>query len=211
VAERILLGPATRRDAVSRAAHVLRAGGVALLPAEGLYGYHALASSVEGAARLASIKPREAGKGWIGLVARSADAYRWIAALPAPGAVLIHAHWPGALTLVVEAGPAVPESLRGPEGTIALRCPGSDFLRDVILGAGGLLLSTSANAPGAPPPSSAPAADEVPDGISCVVDAGTLSGEPSTVVRVQGERVTVLRSGAVRLREGPLDALPREP
>lgn len=200
MAERILLDDSTRADAVRRAGEVLREGGLAILPAEGLYGYHVLAASGPGIDRLEKLKPRGGGKGWIGLVARPADAYRWIAAVPAPAAALIHAHWPGALTLVLAAGPSVPPPLLGPEGTVALRCPGSDFLRDVILAANGLVISTSANPPGVAPAPRAPADAEVHQGVSLVVDSGQLSGEPSTVVRVLGERVEILRAGSVDLR-----------
>lgn len=192
-------GDAALEEAAGRAGEALRQGGVALLPAEGLYGYHALAASRPGMERLHAVKPRESGKGWIGLVARPADAYRWVAALPAPAAVFIHKHWPGPLTLVLDAGPAVPEALRAPDGTVALRCPGSAFLRAVVLAAGGLVVTTSANPPGGAPPSSVPAGNEVPEAVGLVVDAGQLSGEPSTVVRIVGERVTVLREGAIRL------------
>ena len=125
MAERIVLSETTREEAARRAGDTLRQGEIAILPAEGLYGYHALAASAAGVARLEALKPRGPGKGWIGLVARPGDAYRWIAQLPAPAASMIHAHWPGALTLVVDAGPSVPPALVGPGGTVALRCPGS--------------------------------------------------------------------------------------
>src|SRR5512132_2089700 len=203
MAERIVLSDETRAEAVRRAGETLKQGGVAILPAEGLYGYHALAASAPGIARLESLKPRGLGKGWIGLVARPGDAYRWIASLPAPAATLIHAHWPGPLTLVLDAGPSVPPALLGPGNTVALRCPGSAFLREAILAAGGLVVSTSANAPGAPPASRAPVPESVPEGVLLVVDSGHLSGEPSTVVRAVGERLTVLRGGALRLPGSP--------
>ena len=211
MAARIVLSEETRAEAVRRAGDALKAGLVAVLPAEGLYGYHALASSAPGVERLEALKPRGPGKGWIGLVARPGDAYRWIAALPAPAAVLIQAHWPGPLTIILDAGPSVPEALRGPEGTVALRCPGSPFLRDVVLAAGGPVVSTSANAPGGHPATAAPAEATVPDGVALVVDSGPLSGTPSTLVRAVGERVTVLREGAVRIGRSALDAPPREP
>ena len=211
MAERILLGDAAPADAVRRAGEILRTGGVALLPAEGLYGYHVLAAHPEGIARLDRLKPRGPEKGWIGLVARPADAFRWVAAVPAPAAILIQAHWPGALTLVLEAGPSAPPALIGPGRSIALRCPGSAFLRDVILAANGLLVSTSANPPGAAPALAAPAPEAVPGEVALVVDSGPLSGAASTVVRVSGERVTVLREGAVRIGRTALDAPPAGP
>lgn len=197
-AERIRLAAETHAAAVARVAASLRAGGVALLPAEGVYGFHALAASEEGASRLAGLKPRGEGKAWIGLVGRPGDVYRWVASVPAPAAALIQAHWPGALTLVFDAGPMVPPALRAEGGTVALRCPGSAFLRDLVIAAGGLVVSTSANRPGAPP---AVHPEDAPDDprVTVIVDAGPLSGSVSTVARVRGEVVTVLREGAVRL------------
>lgn len=196
--ERIRLSDGTEAVAVARAAACLREGGVALLPAEGVYGFHALAASAEGVARLARLKPRGEGKAWIALVARPGDVYRWVSSVPAPAAGLIKAHWPGGLTLVLDAGPMIPPSLRAADGTVALRCPGGALLREVVLAAGGLVISTSANRPGEPP---ARHVDDAPDdeAVSMAVDAGPLSGSLSTIVRVAGEVVTILRQGAVRI------------
>ncbi|MGH7680422.1 MAG: L-threonylcarbamoyladenylate synthase [Candidatus Eiseniibacteriota bacterium] len=214
--ERILLsrpvrepGAGAGRDAstfdaaVARAAAVLNAGGVAILPAEGLYGLHARPDLPEALGRLQAIKPREGGRGWIGLIAVPEDIAR-LADPPVDRALsLARRHWPGALTLVVRASSRTPQSLVAADGTVALRCPGSDFLRAVAEACGGVLLSTSANAPGAAPPATAAGLDE--GRADLLVDAGPLSGVPSTVARVEGEDVRVLREGAVRLGEPPLD------
>lgn len=187
-------------DTAARAAAALKEGGVAFLPAEGVYGYHAIPTHAAAVGRLAALKDRDPSQGrtgWIGLVGRAEDAYRWVRAVPAPAAAIIRTHWPGAVTLIFDSGPSLPEALRAADGTVALRCPGSEFLRDVILAAGGLLLSTSANEAGAPPATTAdgPAADAA--GVALVVDAGALSGQVSTIVRFDGECVIVVRSGSV--------------
>lgn len=187
---------------------MLKDGGIAFLPAEGVYGYHVLAAHQEAVARLAALKrrgPGSDGKGWIALVGRSEDAYRWVRAVPAPAAALIRAHWPGALTLILDSGPSLPTALRAADGTVALRCPGSLLLRDVILAAGGLVVSTSANEPGAPPATEPLAPGNEPDGVGLVVDAGRLSGQVSTLVRVDGEAIRIVRPGAVWLAGSPLD------
>ena len=195
--EHIVLAPGEAwRDASGRAALVLRRGGIALLPAEGVYGLHALADHGAAVARLQALKPRDPGKRFIGLIADPGEIDRWAA--PSPRAyALAREHWPGALTLVLRAAPSIPESLRAPEGTVALRCPGNAFLRAVVQAAGGIVLSTSANEPGQDPAIRAEGA--LLDGVDLVVDQGELSGIPSTVVSVEGDRVLVLRSGAVRL------------
>jgi L-threonylcarbamoyladenylate synthase len=195
--ERIRLATDGPEEAIAaRAAAILRAGGIALLPAEGVYGFHALAADAGAVERLRALKPREAGRGYIGLIARPGDLGTWVQA-EGRALELARSHWPGALTLVLEARAVVPASLRTPEGTVALRCPGSAFLRAVVAGAGGLVISTSANAPGAPPliRPEGPLAERV----DLVVDRGELKGVPSTVVEVQGERIRVLREGAVRI------------
>jgi L-threonylcarbamoyladenylate synthase len=174
----------------------LRRGGVALLPAEGVYGLHARAEDPAAVERLLAMKPRPGKKGWIGLIGEPGDADRWAETGPRAEA-LIRKHWPGALTLVLRAKPAIPASMRNDDGTIALRCPGSDFLRAVVRNATGLVISTSANEPGAPPLTRLE--DFSSEIVDLVVDQGPLSGTPSTVVLIQTDGVTVLREGAVRI------------
>ncbi len=189
--------------AVALAAAVLNAGGIAILPAEGLYGFHARPDLPAAVDRLKRIKPREGGRGWIGLITSTEDLARYAAPPIDRAGSLARRHWPGPLTLVVPASPGAPRSLVADDGTVALRCPGSEFLRAVVRSCGGILLSTSANAPGAPAPASPERLRE--DGIDLLVEAGALSGIPSTVARVKGSDVRVLREGAVRLGEAALD------
>jgi len=199
---RLRLTRETERAAVERAAATLRGGGIALLPAEGVYGFHALASSEPAVERLRAMKARAPERGFIGLLARAEDLDAYAEA-PRLALELASAHWPGPLTLVLAARPDAPNALRASDGTIALRCPGSEFLRAVVAATGGLVLSTSANEPGSPPAVrlDAVAADSYDLGI----DGGDLSGIPSTLVRVVSGYLEILRAGAVRIAEPPLD------
>jgi L-threonylcarbamoyladenylate synthase len=195
--ERIVLTPGgSWQVAAERAADVLRGGGVALLPAEGVYGLHALAQNPAGVERLGLLKRRARDKHFIGLIADPEEMGRWAEASPRALA-LAREYWPGALTIVLRASSAIPMSMRHENGTIALRCPGSAFLREVVAVAGGVVLSTSANEPGQPP--AIRPVGKVAESADLMVDQGQLSGEPSTVVAVEGDQVRVLREGAVRL------------
>ena len=104
---------------------------------------------------------------------------------------LMEAHWPGPLTVVVR-------RLDGePPGTVGLRCPDDDLVRDLCRRAGPLAV-TSANLHGQPtPPDATGVAALFPDIV--VVDGGVRAGEPSTVVDVTGPEPVVLRQGALRL------------
>jgi len=189
-------------EVAERVGALLREGGIAVLPAEGVYGLHALSSRPEAVARIRAIKGSADRRGFIGLLASPEDLARWSEPDPAARA-LASEHWPGALTLVLEPSAAVPEALRSEEGTVALRCPGSWLLRAIVTATQELVISTSANLPGQRP---AVLAGEIdPAWADLLVDGGALSGIPSTIVRVEGGRWKVLREGAVRLRDATLD------
>lgn len=202
-ARRIQVARETRGEAVAEAARILRGGGIAFLPAEGVYGLHARADLPDAVTRLASLKPREAGRGWIALVADPGELDRW-ARGPDPAArALASRHWPGPLTLVVPAAPGVPAAVLGPGNTVALRCPGNPLLHEIVALSGGPVVSTSANEPGEPP--AVTAAHPLADRADLVLDAGPLPGTPSTVVAVRDGAVQVLREGAVRVSQDPAE------
>jgi tRNA threonylcarbamoyl adenosine modification protein (Sua5/YciO/YrdC/YwlC family) len=206
-AVRLRLGDLPEAEIARRAAAALREGGIALLPAEGVYGFHVIAESAAAVERIRSLKGREGRAGYIGLIARPVDAERW-ARLNGAAAELARRHWPGALTLVLDARAEAPAAARSPDGTIALRCPGNSILRSVVSsldatalpgGPWHLVLSTSANESGSPP---ATRLEDAPRGLAhLAVDGGDLSGMPSTLVRVSESGVQVLRAGAVVLEE----------
>jgi len=185
--------------AAERAAMGLAAGGVAVLPAEGLYGLHACASVPTGVARLRALKGDDRGRPYILLVPDSAAARALIDAAAQSAAAAEQwwrKAWPGPATFVVPAGPRVPADLvRG--GCVALRCPGSELLRAVAARLPGPLLSTSANVSGGRAP--ARVAEIEPQLLAAcdlVVDGGPLCGQGSTIVRVEDDgRLTTLRPG----------------
>ena len=196
--ERILLAPGgSWAGAAARAAEVLDQDGIAVLPAEGVYGLHIRPDRPRALERLRALKPRASDRGWIGLLAEPDSLGRYADPVSARAQSLSREYWPGALTLVVPASPLVPATLRASDGTVALRCPGSELLRAVIRACGGLLLSTSANEPGSPAP--ARAEDVVLPDVDLLIDQGPLTGLSSTIVRVEGEVVRLLRPGAVRI------------
>ena len=196
---RLRLGELPESEIARRAADVLRAGGVALLPAEGVYGFHASAGSPIAVNRILELKGRTDRAGFIGLIARPEDAARW-ARYEEAARELARKHWPGALTLVLDALPAAPAALGSTDGTVALRCPGSSLLRAIVAELDeGPVLSTSANVAGKAP---ALQHQDAPPGIAdIIVDGGPLPGTPSTIVQVSGRGVQVLRAGSVTIED----------
>ena len=101
-------------------------------------------------------------------------------------------YWPGPLTLVFPAHEG---------GTVALRVPDSQFLRELLEAVGSPLYSTSVNRAGAAPLQSVEEMRrEFEDLVDLIYDAGDLpSGPPSTLVDVTSRPCKVLRPGALLL------------
>jgi L-threonylcarbamoyladenylate synthase len=185
--------------ALDAARGALLSGELALLPAEGVYGLHAAAFAAGAPARLRAAKGAPDARPFILLIATLEHALELVSDLPGPAASLMREAWPGPLTLLLPASPVVPPELR-PTGEVALRCPGTRFLRELALSLPGPILSTSANRAGAPAPA---VFEEVEIGVaeSCAVavDGGRLAGIGSTLARPERDgSLTVIRPGLWR-------------
>jgi L-threonylcarbamoyladenylate synthase len=121
--------------------------------------------------------------------------------LTTPARELIARHWPGALTLVLPARPAVPSELTAGTGTIGVRQPAHPVARALAAALAAPVTAPSANLTGETPPTSVAEVLQVFDGrIELVLDGGpTPGGLPSTVLDVTVDPPRLLRAGAVRL------------
>ncbi len=180
----------------SGVARVLRAGGVALVPAEGVYGLVADARRPDAVARLRQLKRRDADKPMLGLIRRWRDAAAWVEDVPVWAEALERQRL--AVTLLLRATEQAPSALVGPGGLIGLRVPADAFGRALVEASGGAVVSTSANLSGQP---AATRVEDVPlalrQRLDAVVDAGVRAGQPSSIVRWEGGRGEVVREGAV--------------
>ena len=184
---------------VASAAAILRAGGVVAYPTETFYGLGALASREDALRRLAAAKLRPEGKP-LPLLAADVAQVELVASLDDPLArQFAERFWPGPLTLVVPARPALSALVTGGDATVAIRVPGNEVARALARESGGPIVSTSANLSGEPPPTRVEdLSPELVTRLDGVVDGGsTPGGHPSTMVLVADGRLRLVRPGAV--------------
>jgi len=187
------------REAIGRAAAVLRAGSVAAIPTDTLYGLAADPFNGAAVSRLFTIKDREAGKA-VPLVAASIEQVReWFGPLPPVAERLASRFWPGPLTLVMRAPASIAEGVAAADATVGVRVPAHDVTRALCEAAGALLTATSANISGRPATADPDVvASELGARIDLLVDAGTTAGgPPSTIVDVTGPELRLIRAGAI--------------
>lgn len=180
---------------LDEAVDALLRGEVIVVPTDTVYGV-AVAASVPGAtAQLFAVKERPADVPLPVLVADEEQA-RTVAEVSPAAASLMAAYWPGGLTIVLPRRAGFDVDLGGvDDGTVGVRVPDHDVPRELARRVGPLV-TTSANRHGRPTPATAAeVAAELR--VAIVLDGGRCEGAPSTVVRVDGESISVLRPGAV--------------
>jgi L-threonylcarbamoyladenylate synthase len=188
-------GPDAARAALERCVGV---GGVAVFPADTLYGLACDPLRAEAIERIHAIKGRDEGKSSAVMYFSPLAMRELVSGLGPRTRDALGALLPGPVTLVVA----------NPERRYPLACRedperlGVRLIEGPLAGAMTPIFQTSANRSGAPPPKSFEEIDaEILDGADLAIDAGELIGEPSTVVDVTGIEG---EGGWQILREGTL-------
>ena len=192
-------GGAAARAALERC---IAGGGVAVFPADGLYGLACDPLDADAIARIHRLKGRHEGKASAVMYLAPLAMRELVESLGPRTRDAVGSLLPGPLTLVVA----------NPQRRYPLACRedpeklGVRLIEGPLAGAMCPLFQTSANRSGEPPPASF---DEVPavvaEGADLAIDGGALTGKPSTVVDLsryeESGEWTVLREGAVSTDE----------
>lgn len=187
-----------------QAAAFVKAGSLIAFRTDTFYGIGADPFNREALQNLRALKGRsDDGKPILLVISDATEVTRFNAHRSKLFALISARYWPGALTLVVHARANLPPELTAGTGTIGLRLPGDEAVREFIRACGGALTATSANLAGAPPARTAvEVAVSFPSGLSLIVDGGaTQTTEPSTVLDVSQDNARLIREGAVSWRE----------
>jgi tRNA threonylcarbamoyl adenosine modification protein (Sua5/YciO/YrdC/YwlC family) len=196
------------RDVVHRAVQALVEGKLVAFPTETVYGVAASACNAEAVERLVAIKSRKPGSPFALAIKSAAEACDYAPNMSPLAWRMARRCFPGPVTLVLDCDhtrgltgrldPSVQQAVC-PHGTVGLRVPANQVLLDVLYMINGPLALTSANHAGQP---EAVNADQVieylGDEVDLVLDDGPARyGRPSSVVRVIGNRLEILREGVV--------------
>lgn len=186
---------------VSKAARIVKVGGVVAYPTETFYGLAVDPSNHEAVQKIFRIKKREKRKPILLLVSSTAKLKRWVVGVGPRERLLIRKFWPGPLTLVMKARSGVLSLLTAGTGKIGVRLSPEPIARKLGRLSGGAITGTSANLSGRRP---AGTGREVERQLGSLVD-GIVSGKRlrsskgSTILDVTGKKVRLLRPGVVSM------------
>jgi L-threonylcarbamoyladenylate synthase len=183
-----------------RASEVIAKGGVIAFRTDTFYGLGADPFNELAVARVRELKGREDDKPILLLISDRDQVERLIVD---PSEAFMRAaekFWPGPLTIIGTAVAALPEAITAGTGTVGIRLPAEEQVRELVRECGGVLTATSANPSGREPARSAnEVTDYFPNGLDLVIDGGEVQvTEPSTVLDALNFPPRVVREGAVK-------------
>ena len=179
-------------------AEILAQGGLVAFPTETVYGLGGNALDADAAGKIYAAKGRPSDNPLIVHVAHPSEAAKY-AQTNALYEKLARAFMPGPLTVVLPKKENIPFSVTGGLMTVGIRCPGDPVAREFIRLAGVPVAAPSANVSGRPSPTAAHHVSHDLNGrIECIIDGGESEvGLESTIVKIDGERLILLRPGAI--------------
>lgn len=184
----------------SRAAKVVSEGGVIAFRTDTFYGLGADPFNATAVARIRELKGREGNKPILLLLSDASVADRFIADRSQAFNDVARKFWPGPLTIVGVAVANLPPEITAGTGTVGVRVPADESVRELVRVCGGALTATSANPSGREPARSAEDVKEYfGDLVDLVIDGGEVTAtEPSTVLDVTRTPPRVVREGTIK-------------
>lgn len=197
--------PANTAGVIDQAARLVRVGELIVFPTDTVYGIAAAVDRPDAVARLYVAKGRPLDRPIPVLISSVDQIQRLAPKANARLERLLRQYWPGGLTVVLEAADWLPREIVGDTGRVGLRFPDHPLALELIDAAGGALATTSANRSGEPAATSARDAFEaLAHQAALVIDDGpSPGGVNSTVISIDGEKITVLREGSIGAADLP--------
>jgi L-threonylcarbamoyladenylate synthase len=183
-------------------ASLLRTGGLVAFPTETVYGLGANAWDEAAVQRVFAAKNRPIDNPLIVHIAKVEDLSMVTPRNFQPTArmqQLMHAFWPGPLTLLVPAGPQLAPSVHPGLSMVGVRIPHHPVALSLIAEARCPVAAPSANKSGKPSPTSAlDVREDFTDEIDGVIDGGACEvGLESTVIEVRPLEIVIYRPGGI--------------
>lgn len=177
---------------------VLKDGGVVMHPTETCYGLAVDIFNRDALEKLYEVKGRDERKPVSILVSDLKMAQKY-GQFNRRALELAEKYWPGALSIVVPRTNELPEFVNPGEEFVSIRWSSMPFCQKMVEGLGRPVTTTSANKSGQ---SQLYDVENLAglEGVDLIIDGGRIPEvKPSTIVKVEGDQLVVLRQGKIRI------------
>ena len=196
--EIIPLTDETQEFILAHTEQTIRAGGIVVAPTDTVYGIVGDATREVAIQKMFAAKERVLERAFP-IFVRNIQTARRYASISDTKAKCLEKIWPGQVTALFDRKGNLPDLLTGGDRRIGMRMPNHSFLQKLLLRFDAPLAQTSANISGMPPAKNR-------DGLiayfenkkvqpDLIIDAGVISGAPSTIIDMSGDAPIFVRTG----------------
>jgi len=186
-------------EIISRAAEVIRSGGLCAFPTETVYGLGANGFDEKAIEKIFKAKGRPADNPLILHICKMEQLFELCKEVPTEVLVLAMRFWPGPLTFVLKKTDKVPDGVSKGLDTVAVRMPSHPVALALIEASGVPIAAPSANLSGRPSPTNAGhVLEDLGGRIDMILDGGQCEvGLESTVLHMALDTPRLLRPGGI--------------
>jgi len=182
-------------------AEQIKDGAIAVIPTDTIYGIVGSALNSKTVEKIYKLRKRNSSKPMILLVESEKQILELGVKLSAGQIELLSKIWPNPISVVIDAPSQKFNYLHRGKQSLAFRVPDNGWLLE-LLKITGPIVAPSANFEGKDPARDIEEAREYfNDAVEFYIDAGELKSKASTVVKLEGSKLVVLRKGAAKISD----------
>ena len=183
---------------IDKIAKEIKKGNLVIIPTDTVYGISADMKNEKAIEKVYKAKNRDQNKPLILLVSNVDMLKEYTEKLSPLEKEIINKYLPGKLTILLHKNSKVSDKITGKSDLVGIRMPDNKQLIQIIDKVGNPIISTSANISGkATITNPKDIEKEMLKHISYVEDAGALNNEPSSIIKIEHDKIIVIRKESV--------------
>lgn len=181
---------------IGRLVEVINNGNIAVVPTDTVYGIIGDATNIDVIHKVYEVKKRDYSKPLILMVSSIDMLEKYVLEVNDIEKKLIDRYWPGKLTILFKKNNNVDDLITSGSNLVGIRYPDNKELNELMDKLNKPLISTSCNISSKEVITSIDMLEEdISKHVSYVYDGGILSDTSSTIVRVNGDKIEIIRDG----------------
>lgn len=189
------------KNQIKEASEILKKGGILAFPTETVYGLGVVAPKEENYNHLVEVKKRPPEKPFT-LMASNIKQVETYIEFNNLSRKIVKEFMPGPLTIIVKAKEGIPFCVDHGSGFVGIRIPNDKFVLKLIDAVNEPLFVPSCNKSGNPPCMNTNSViNEFEGEIDGVIDGNCENGLPSTIIKIDGYNISLIRQGELSFEE----------
>ena len=181
---------------IGRLVEVINNGNIAVVPTDTVYGIIGDATNIDVIHKVYEAKKRDYSKPLILMVSSIDMLEKYVLEVNDIEKKLIDRYWPGKLTILFKINNIIDDLITSGSNLVGIRYPDNKELNELMDKLNKPLISTSCNISSKEVITSIDMLEEdISKHVSYVYDGGILSDTSSTIVRVNGDKIEIIRDG----------------